>query len=268
MYSAIVGDILGSVHERLPNSTSIREAGPTDDSFLTCAAYEWINSLSLNEIDKCKNDLKIQEKFKNEAIFYLKKWWAKYPNEGFSKGFKAWAANPVYVQAHRNTNGSLMRQSSIAGFCVKNKIDLDICLILVKIFASPTHDHEETYPAINSHATSIYLAHTNQLSMEELKISLEYTPYKIFPLEYWKEIKKFIWDAPNSLAIAYSALYYANTFQSTIDNCIYIGGDVDTYCAIACPIAEGFWKIPANIVKTTNHILKKYPDVENLFIKN
>jgi len=66
------------------------------------------------------------------------------------------------------------------------------------------------------------------------------------------------------LAIAYSALYHAQSFQETIDNCIYIGGDVDTYCSIACPIAVGSWTISEHLEREVDKILLDYPDISIL----
>lgn len=267
MFSAITGDILGSIHESIPNKKNTREAGPTDDSFLTCACYEWIQSLSLEKIKDLKDNPSIPKEFKNQATFYLKKWWAKYPGEGFSRGFNAWAASPDFVQAHRDTNGCLMRQSPIPEFCVKNKIDLETCLMLCEIFASPTHDHQDSYNAVRSHGRTIYRTQNNSVHPHDLKHLMENTLYKIQPLDYWKNINKFIWDAKSSLAIAYSAIYHASNFETTIANCVYIGGDVDTYCAIACPISVATWPIPEDTVNEITKILVRFPDIEKLFVK-
>jgi ADP-ribosylglycohydrolase len=265
MLSAITGDIIGSIHENIPNKKNTRDAGPTDDSFLTCACYEWVHSLNLESIKSLKNDSDIRQNFKEQATFYLKKWWAKYPGEGFSRGFNAWAASPEFIQAHRDTNGCLMRQSPIPEFCVKNKIDLDICLLLCKIFASPTHDQPDSYEAVKSHGKTIYCTQNKSVHPHDLKYLMENTSYKIQPLDYWKDMKKFIWDAKSSLAIAYSALYHASNFETTIENCIYIGGDVDTYCAIACPMAVATWPIPESIANNVSNILVEFPDIEKLF---
>ena len=264
MFSAITGDILGSIHENIPNKKNTRDAGPTDDSFLTCACYEWIQSFALYEIKDFKNNPNNRQKLKERATFYLKKWWSKYPNEGFSRGFNAWASSTDFVQAHRDTNGCLMRQSPIPEFCIKNNIDLETCLILCEIFASPTHDHPDSYEAVRSHGKMIYCTQNKSIHPHDLKYLMENTPYKIQSLDYWKDMKKFIWDAKNSLAIAYSALYHATNFESTIENCIYLGGDVDTYCAIACPLAVATWPIPESVANDVNKILFDFPDIEKL----
>lgn len=265
MFSAIVGDIIGSIHESIPNKQNTRVPSPTDDSFLTCACQEWIHSLPLEQIKSLLKDKSIKPIFKEKATFYLKKWWKKYPNEGFSRGFNTWASSSDFFQAHRDTNGCLMRQSPIAYFCVKNKIDLETCLSLCEIFASPTHDHPDSYDAVISHGKMLYHTQNKTTSPQDFKSILESTSHAVQPLEHWKNMKKFIWDAKSSLAIAYSAVYYASDFKSTIENCIYIGGDVDTYCAIACPLAVGSWPIPEDTQNYIEKILVKFPEIKNLF---
>ncbi len=269
MFAAIVGDVLGSIHEKIPNYVNRQVMSPTDDSFLTCACFEWINSIGLNKLQtfetKGVDRQSLIDELKLSAIYYLKLWQAKYPGTGFSKGFTAWAQNPDFIQGTKRTNGSLMRQSPIAQYCVDNGLSIDTCLLLSEIFASPTHHHSDTYPAVFSHSTSIYNSLKGNFNPKGLKTSMAHTPYAVQPLEYWENKNKFIWDAPQTLAIVYSAIYHATSFQGVIDNCIYVGGDVDTYCAIAGPIAAPIWPISPETIATVEIILESYPDVANLF---
>lgn len=269
MFAAIVGDVLGSIHEKIPNFVNRQVMSPTDDSFLTCACYEWVTSISPDKLQVFENkeldDTKLREDLKLSAIYYLKLWQAKYPGTGFSKSFTTWAQNPEFVQGTKRTNGSLMRQSPIPQYCVNNNLSLDTCLVLCEIFASPTHHHSDTYPAVFSHAKSIYESLSGNFSSQNLKENMLNTPYAVETLDYWKNKNKFIWDAPQTLAIVYSAIYHASSFQEVINNCIYVGGDVDTYCAIAAPVIVTQWPISPVTLNEVEIILESYPDVADLF---
>lgn len=150
-----------------------------------------------------------------------------------------------------------MRQSPIIQWAIDNQLDLEICLDLCDIFASVTHHHPDTYPAIRSHAELLFNILNNEFDFNDVKKYILNSNYKPLTIDYWKEQKAFIWDAPKSLSIVYCAIINATNFKHFIDNCIEITGDVDTYCAIGGPIAQSLWEIPSDYLILTNSILNQ-----------
>jgi ADP-ribosylglycohydrolase len=266
MLGAIIGDILGSVFEKIPNMELRKEMKATDDSWLTCACLDWCNELNIFKINNEFENYKFE--LINLASKKLRYWWSFEKDSGFSKRFSAWASNENAAQGVGRTNGSLMRQSPIIKFSIENNLTLEMCLDLCDIFASPTHHHEDTYPAIRSHAELIYKILKKEYDFKEVKTYILNSQYEILTVDYWKNQKSFIWDAPKSLSIVYCAIFNATDYKSFIDICIEIGGDVDTYCAIGGPIAQSLWGIPIEFEIVAKKVLKKNEIINSFLKKN
>ena len=104
------------------------------------------------------------------------------------------------------------------------------------IYLSVTHNSPEVHLAALSHAYTLYAALRGEIaSVDGHHISI--ADWRAYTRE------RFIWDARDSWSIAQSCLHYDKSFSETVDNCIAVGGDTDTYAAIAGPIAEALWGI-------------------------
>lgn len=229
MRGAIIGDIFGSIYEEIPNNVNKRQdLTVTDDSILTFACYDWINSVDIS--DSVDN-------LRSQAKSYLVRWYNDYMVFGFSPRFSAWAKkNEDLDYGEAQTNGCLMRQSPIVAYGYNRRLSLERCIYLAKVFASVTHNSQLAMKSVERHTQLLYSA------LSEGKLDID---RPVLNIEQWRQITRdnFIWDAVTSLDIALSCLYYANSFEQTIDNCIAVGGDTDTYAAIAGPIAEALWSI-------------------------
>lgn len=303
MLGAVVGDILGSIHEKIPGKELRTELQLTDDSFLTLAAYYWI---------KCIDHAKFQflyennKKFSNSHYFRFEqdirliaeqsliKWhdighdssWQNKENAIpiFSPGFEAWVSSykqkiKSNVKHKGNTNGCLMRNSPIAYMGFQKKLTLEQVLKLSEIFCEITHHHVESVFAVRTHSTILYNIYKENLSASILKEQLAQSqkyffnyPVDLQPLEHWIPNKdkistnpgaKFIWDAKTSLDIALSAIYYSNSFQETIDFCNNTKMDTDTYAAIAGPIAEALWGIEKINLELAEKCISQIPEANN-----
>lgn len=229
MKGAIIGDIFGSIYEEIPNNVNKRQdLTVTDDSILTFACHDWIKSVDINDS---------VESLRYQAKSYLVSWYNEYTVFGFSPRFSAWAEkneNLDYGQAQ--TNGCLMRQSPIVAYSCDNNLSLERCVYLAKVFASVTHNSDLAMKSVERHVHLLYSALTNgQFNVDK----------PVLNIKQWRHVTKdnFIWDAKTSLDIALSCIYYANSFEQTIDNCIAVGADTDTYASIAGPIAQALWSI-------------------------
>jgi ADP-ribosylglycohydrolase len=47
---------------------------------------------------------------------------------------------------------------------------------------------------------------------------------------------------------AFECFLESESYESTLRNVMYIGGDTDTLCAIAGAVAEAFWGIPVSVI--------------------
>lgn len=242
MKGAIIGDILGSMYEEIPQGLNKRtNPSITDDSVLTFAAHEW-----MSRVDKSLSEDVLRE----AACEALRTWFYKYEVFGFSPRFSAWVrSNRLGDYGSAETNGCLMRQSPIVAVSVKRGYRVEECLRLIQIFASTTHNSVPAYEAAQKHARLLYSA----LKGEPLVVDKP----ALSPRQ-WREVTRdtFIWDAKTSLDIALSCVYYANSFEQTIDNCIAVGADTDTYAAIAGPLAQAKWGIMnETILKITPYLI-------------
>lgn len=232
MIAAIIGDMFGSVYERIPDSN--KSPAPTDDSCATIAAALWCKSVAPGVINGTIGQAQALEMAQEE----LRKQFFLNPKCGWSKNFTLWAKGyESKVYPNSSTNGCLMRQSSIIDYCVKNSHTEDFCLKLCELFAMSTHNHPQSLKAVSEHASLCFTSAKMPVAKKNIA---QYGYYgQIQTLDYWRQECKntFIWSAQDSFKIALSILWFANSFDDVIDNAIYVGADVDTYCSIACPIA-------------------------------
>lgn len=265
MWGAICGDVLGSIHEDIPKYPKRLSRVPTDDSFLTCATLEWLKEIQPGDFKNLKSPevkLRVQE----QARQALKRWYYYYPeNGGYSKGFTAWAQEEKPENKVADTNGCLMRQSPIASFCFR-KYNEEIALQLTDILVELTHNHHNSYEYARMHTKMIMRLLSGDLSQNTLA---QFSGFEIISLFEWREKNRFIWDAKRSLEIAVTAIHYAGSYEQAIDNCIFVGGDTDTYAAIAGPMAQAIWGIPDKISRVVDDVLvdPKFKRIADLYSK-
>lgn len=265
MWGAICGDVLGSIHEDIPKYPKRTKRVPTDDSFLTCATYEWLREIPSSDF-KNLEVAEVRTRVQDIARKALQRWYHYYPEGGgYSKGFTAWAQEENPENKVADTNGCLMRQSPIASFCFK-KHNEKIALQLTDILVELTHNHPNSFMYARLHTTMIYRLLEGTLNQQTLA---SFAGFEVISLFEWKEKNRFIWDAKRSLEIAVTAIHYAGSFQQAIDNCIFVGGDTDTYAAIAGPMAQAIWGIPDKISEVVDAALTppEYQRIAELFKK-
>lgn len=279
MHGAILGDIWGSIFETIPKQPRRLLMCPTDDTFLTCACYEFMQSLSEQEIQNPKFNF---QPIYDKAVFFLKKWGAMFPEHGaFSSGFLNWVNTPGTEYKVASTNGCLMRQSPIALLSVHHKISLENCIELSRIFCYPTHKSPESFNACELHITLLY----KLLKKEIDKQHLSSIGAELHTLSYWIDFSNrtknnFIWKANDSLNIAISATDTCANWENMMRFFISISGDVDTYAAIAGPIAQILYGNPSHteyilfsLIDKANHearyqnILNIYKELENIYLE-
>ena len=238
MLGAILGDIAGAPYEFRPPRTKEFElflgGRYTDDTVLTIA---------------------IAESFlrKTGYVENLHKWFHKYPRAGYGGKFRRWCLRSETEPYGSYANGSAMRVSPVA--YVANSIEE--CLELACASAKVTHNHPDAIAGAQATAAAIYMARTGSSQAEIGKFIT-----KRFGYDLNRTVSDIRTNYRNSVSCKKTvpesivAFLESNSYEETIRNAIWIGGDADTMAAIAGSIAEPFWGIPTE-VKTKG--LEKLP---------
>lgn len=241
MIGAIIGDIAGS-HYEFKNIKSRefdffedKTGKPsffTDDTVLTVA----IANIVLD------NDFSEQN-----IIRRFKEWVLKYKDKGYGVAFmQKWINNTNPEPYNSMGNGSAMRISPIALYYTEWE---DIEEKTIKC-TQVTHNHPEGIKGALAVSRCIYLAKLGK-SKEEIKedISNLYG-YKLDrKLDDIRATYSFQATCPFSVPESIICFLESNDYESTIRNCMYLGGDCDTTSAIAGSIAESYYGIKDELIK-------------------
>lgn len=231
---AFIGDYSGSLYEFNPYNgeyidINVLEHGSkyTDDSVLTCAVMDWLLKTNGN------NDIKPLYEFYKE---YGNKYRA-----GYGYLFHKWLKSDNVEPYNSYGNGSGMRVSPVA-FWART---MDECLELAEKTALPTHNHPEGIKGAKAIAAAIFLA---KKGTAKETIKRELTEAFNYDLDrHVSDIRgthKF--DATCQVTVPEAIICFldSDSFEDCVRKCIWIGGDVDTIGAMACPIAEAYYGIP------------------------
>jgi ADP-ribosylglycohydrolase len=137
---AILGDIVGSVHEHTATKTTrfalfTKYSRFTDDTVLTIATADAIMS-------------------DGDYARAYREWAGRYPDRGYGKQFRKWLATPNAGPYGSFGNGSAMRVSPVA--YAFNSIEE--VLAEAKRSASVTHDHPEGIKGAQAVALDVFLS--------------------------------------------------------------------------------------------------------------
>ncbi len=249
MYGAIIGDIIGSRFEFDRGNKSkefelFTEACEfTDDTVMTVAVAEALMDSGIDADEKT---------IKEHLIKSLKKWGQKYPDSGYGARFIDWVLTDDPKPYGSLGNGSGMRVSAV-GWLYDS---LDRTREVAKWTAEVTHNHPEGVKGAESTAAAIFLARTGASKAEirnyiekEFGYNLSRTLDEIRP--YYSHVE----DCMHTMPEAFECFLEADSYEETIRNVMYIGGDADTLAAIAGSIAEACWGIPEHILNAANKYL-------------
>jgi len=234
MIGAIIGDIIGSTYEFTPIKTTdfelyTQRSHFTDDSVLTVATADVI----MNGGD-----------YAEVYSSYGRRW----PAAGYGARFASWVNNDSHEPYNSFGNGSAMRVSPIA-FAYNN---LDQILQEAKRSAECTHNHPEGIKGAQATAAAIYLARK-----KKDKAFLRTYLQDLFGYDLSRKVDdirphyRFDVTCQGSVPESIICFLEANSFEETLRLCVSLGGDADTMCAIAGPIAQAYFDdiAPSHIVK-------------------
>ena len=228
-YGAVIGDIYGSYYEFLHGPKTPKQdirihqsSRFTDDTVLTAAIASYL----------AKRDQHAS------IAATLQSWARKYPHAGFGGMFSEWIYETNPKPYHSFGNGSAMRVSPVAYAATS----LEECQRLAKEVTEVTHNHPEGIKGAVVIATCIYMA-LHDATRDEIKayaesqydLNLDYQQMMDY-LGHGEEICQV--TVPQALWI----FLHSDSFDDCLRLCLSIRYDADTLAAIACPIAEAYYK--------------------------
>jgi ADP-ribosylglycohydrolase len=224
MIGAIVGDIIGSVHEFIGTKTMdfpLLPAGShfTDDSVLTIAVADAI----LNDAD---------------YVDKLQEYTRAYPGRSYGMRFLTWVRMGSREPYNSWGNGSAMRVSPV-GYAFN---DRQAVLDEAKRSAEVTHSHPEGIKGAQATAFSIFMAREGQSKdaiREAISTAFQYdlsrTVEEIRPNYAFNE------SCQGTVPEAIIAFLDSSDYESAIRLAVSLGGDADTLACIAGSIAEAYY---------------------------
>jgi ADP-ribosylglycohydrolase len=224
MLGAIVGDMIGSVHEGTRTKTKdfpLLTPGSrfTDDTVLTVAVADCLLH-GRNYVDTFHD------------------YFAAYPNAGYGGTFWLWASSRRRESYQSWGNGSAMRVSPVAYVGT----NLEEVLAEAKRSAEVTHDHEEGIRGAQATAAAIFLARTGG-TKEQIRRYIE-ERFDYFLDETLSDLRPTYqfeascqWSVPPSII----AFLESTGYEDAVRNAISLGGDADTMACIAGAIAEAYY---------------------------
>ena len=224
MLGAIVGDVIGSVHEGAGTKTkafSLFVPGSTftDDSVLTVAVADWILT-GQNLVD------------------LLHTYTHAYPRRGYGGMFYRWASARVREPYNSFGNGAAMRVSPV-GFAFET---IEEVLAWSERSAAVTHSHPEGIRGAQATAAAIYFARRRQ-AKDQIRCTLESQfGYDLhLRLDQIRPTYGFDETCQGTVPQALAAFFESTSYEDAIRNAISLGGDADTLACITGGIAEAYY---------------------------
>ena len=233
MLGAIVGDVIGSVHEGAGTKTKdfplfVDGTTFTDDSVLTVAVAEWILT-ARNLVD------------------LLHSYTETYPGRGYGGMFHHWARRRVREPYNSFGNGAAMRVSPV-GFAFET---MEEVLAWSKRSAEVTHNHPEGIRGAQATATAIYLARRVR-NKDQIKHAIESQfGYDLSArLDQIRPTYDFDETCQGTVPQALASFFESSSFEDALRNAISLGGDADTLACIAGGVAEAYYgEVPQELAK-------------------
>ncbi|NCQ51461.1 hypothetical protein GW796_06120 [archaeon] len=276
MWSAIIGDIIGSTFEVENHRSKYfeffrKDARFTDDTVCTVAVASIL--LKLDEMPP-----------KSEGSYYLNHdwisdelriWCCTHLNRGFGSMFYQWIANGTNKPYGSYGNGALMRISPVALFAVKKNWEINKAVEIALDITNISHNHKDAQNAVACYTTMLF----NLLKIKDKSVSVdkkkEYIKLalEMFGFSTPKTIQEYMISlnfdltCETSLLVACAGILEAESYEDVFSLVVSAGGDTDTYCAIAGPLAESIWGLESEYLKYIKPYFREY-DNQLLVVMN
>jgi ADP-ribosylglycohydrolase len=255
MLGAVIGDIVGSVHEFLPQPTKTKDFGPlfvkaervaessffTDDTVCSMAIAEWVMA---------KKDQAIYSDIPPED--WLRLYGRLYPGRGYGGMYQKWLNDPTMGPYNSWGNGAPMRCAP-CGIAAET---LEESWELAGLSAMPTHSHPQAIKGAKVVSGIIFLLREGKSLEEAIDINLDefdedeyYRTVLDFSLDDIRPDYTFKVSSKNTVPQAIRCVVEGEDFEDVIRNAISLGGDADTLAAIAGSMAEPLHGITEEIAR-------------------
>ena len=231
MLGAIVGDIVGSVHEFIGTKTKefplfVPDSRFTDDTVLTVAIAEWVLT-------------------GRDLIDLLHEYTQAYPRRAYGIRYGRWADTRSRQPYNSYGNGAAMRVSPV-GFAFDT---IEEVLRQAERSAAVTHNHPEGIRGAQATAAAVFFARRTQ-DRDEIRRELETRfGYALGPrLDDIRPTYRFNETCQDTVPQALIAFLESTDYEDAIRNAVSLGGDADTLAAIAGGVGEAYYGgVPAGI---------------------
>jgi ADP-ribosylglycohydrolase len=210
----------------------------TDDTICTFAIAEAVinnTDIQNNLVKRCKQHIDI----------------------GYGEMFVRWLLSPVQRPYNSFGNGSAMR-CSIAGWYYDTYNEV---VDAATRTAAPTHNNIEGIKGAVETAKAIFRGRKGWTKEDIADAILEQYSEKWLHTD-WSEILetyKFDVTCQGSMPVVAMALRDSNSYEDCLLRCIQSGGDADTLCAIAGPIAYSVYReIPEWMIAVADYYLPQW----------
>ena len=266
MLGAVVGDIVGSVHEFKGEPTKVKDFGPlyvdnqkeektaglklfnggyghkvatsshfTDDTVCSMGIAQWLLE------DKAADPSPI-----------LRKICKQYPRCGYGGMFSKWVQSDTMGPYNSWGNGAPMRVSPVGWAAT----DLQEAYDLAKRASDPTHNHPRAIRGARMVAGFIHLVKNGATKenaidkiIEDLDDNGHYAGILSQSLDEIRPSYYFKVSSKDTVPQALLCIKEGTGFEDVIRNAISLGGDADTLAAIAGSMAEPLYGIPEDIAR-------------------
>ena len=252
MWSAIVGDFIGSHYEHIETKGYDlpflkKDSTITDDSILMAAT-----------VDSVMNKISFATSYR--------KWAKKYPDVGYGPGFSSWLQSDPDSSGYSFGNGAAVRSIPLAYM----EDDLKTLLFLAEESASCSHSHPEGINGAKATCLAIHRAKHGSTFNDiatEMQVLFDYLLF--YDLDDLHKNFGFDSSAENTVPIAIFIGFNAKSFEDCVRKCLYVGGDVDTITSIACAIAEArglLLDLPEVEAKCKENIINRFPELYDIIL--
>jgi ADP-ribosylglycohydrolase len=224
MLGAVVGDIIGSVHEHKGTKSTdfdlfVPDSRFTDDSVLAIAVADCLLH-------------------GQQYLDAFHEYFFAYPNAGYGLRFFHWASAGLRDPYNSYGNGSAMRVPAIG-----HAFDaLDDVLAEAARSAEVTHNHPEGVKGAQATAAAVFMARQGK-SKRYIKDSVEQMfDYDLSPtLDDLRPGYEFDESCQGTVPAALIAFLESHDYEDSVRKAISLGGDADTLACISGAVAEAHY---------------------------
>ena len=229
MFGAIIGDTVGSVYEFKKNidynfELLTKYSEPTDDTIMTLAVADILSNNKWND--------------NNYIVKTFKKWGRAYPDAGYGHHFYSWLMTDNKEPYNSCGNGSAMRISACGWYGNSYEEVKEMAINVTAV----THNHPEGIKGAIVVAECIYMARLGKTKEEISEYVLQHYDINL----NYEDLKKTYHSAPIICQVTVPVSIYCFLISKNFEDClrlsVALGGDADTTAAIACSIAEAYYK--------------------------